>query len=201
MRSPSLEALAAFHESGHAIVAHYLHYKVEHASIERNERSEGRVRLTGDNVSAMAYTLSQLPEIDQYRSRFTAATRERAFDVIIIAVAGMVAERVFAGRKSRLAGTDEIEATLFANVLVGSRRGRRDVIAAAEVECERILVKHDYEVRRVAQVLLAKRRLSGHEVRKIIKQARAVLRSPCGAALSRMLARQRMTERHSATPH
>jgi ATP-dependent Zn protease len=199
MRSPSRDNLAAFHESGHAIAAHYLHHEVEHASIERNERSEGRVRLIGDNVSAMAYTLSQLPEIDQYRSCFTAATRERAFEVVIIAVAGMVAERVFAGRKTRLAGTDEIEATLFANVLFGSRRGRRDVIAAAKIEAERMLVKHDYEVRRVAQVLLTKRRLSGHEVRKIIKQARAVMRSPSGSTLSRMLARQRMTERHRPT--
>jgi hypothetical protein len=110
----------------------------------------------------------------------------------------MVAECVFAGRKSRLAGTDEIEATLFANILTGSRRGRRNVIAAAKIEAELMLVKHDYEVRQVAQVLLAKRRLAGREVRKIIKQAQAVLRSRSGLTLSRMLARQRMTERHSA---
>lgn len=196
-RPDALDTRIAFHEAAHAIAAHYLHHRVEQASIERNERTEGRVHIVGDNVTAMAYEFAQLPEIDEHRDKLIDATRNRAFDLVIIAVAGMVAERLFTGRDSRLAGSDEVEATLNANLLVGSPRGRRDMIAIAKIEAERILVKHYFEVRQLAQALKARRGLSGDEVRKVIKQARAVMRSPSGATLSRMLARQRMTERHS----
>ena len=72
------------------------------------------------------------------------------------------------------------------------------MITTAQIAAERILVEHDFEVRKRAQSLKAKRRLSGDEFRKIIKQARAVMRSPGGATLRRMLARQRMTARQMA---
>jgi ATP-dependent Zn protease len=200
-RSQGFNDRVAYHEAGHAIVGDHLHHQVERASIEPAKtdrgRSEGRVNLLGDNITAMAWQLSMLPEIDLYRSGIIDATRERAFDLVVIAVAGVTAEKIFVGRNGRLEEQvgDQIEATLYANLIVASRRGRRDMLDAAKIEAERILVERDFEVRALAQALKDRRTLSGKEVNAVIKAARARLRSPSGAGLRRMLTRQRMLER------
>jgi len=109
----------------------------------------------------------------------------------------LTAEKIFAGRNGRLEDqvSDQIEATLYANLIVGSAEGRRDMIRAAKIEAERILVERDFEVRALAQALKERRTLSGKEVGAVIKAARARLRSPSGAGLRRMLTRQRMLGR------
>ena len=82
------------------MVGHHLRHHVEEASIERDERTEGRVHLISDNITAMANQFSQLPEIDSYRANLTDDVRERSFDVMIIAVAGVVAERLLLGARA-----------------------------------------------------------------------------------------------------
>jgi hypothetical protein len=107
---------------------------------------------------------------------------------------------LFVGRRSRLTGSDEVEAHLMTNLLVGSSRRRRDLIAGARVVAERILIGHDFEVRQLAAALVARCELTGAEVLAVIEDAKAILRSPNGARIARMAERQRTRSLANSLP-
>lgn len=155
----------AYHEAGHAVMAHDLRQRIKSVSIVVAEESLGRVMssrfVNPDDPDAPLYSES--------RNRFL---RERAAMVLL---AGDVAEHLFNIQLKRDRGADHdwFSADTAISDLAKSRE-EADVYLAWLWERDYAILKQDYQrvaVEALVQALLQRRRIGAKAVHEIIRSA------------------------------
>ena len=147
--APSARESDAFHESGHATVAVLLGVPID--------------------------AIELLPEgsTPSAKFRFGVVRQDQADLVVIVAKTGLLAELVFnPAARSTPRRQDEL-------IAARACRGRLDLLfpapraeymQAAELEALRLVAEHYATIRALAQRLLEKGKLSGHEVTDFVRQ-------------------------------
>lgn len=137
----------AYHEAGHAVVAHFVGAPVMSLSIVPTGIEEGRLfmgkgQLDGDKQLAIGY-------------------------------AGREAELLATGTHSDGCEMDLLTIQLACNVWFVDERDRDEAMESAQEDARNILQKHWPAVEALAQALLAQKRIIGTDVQTIINQAEA----------------------------
>ena len=195
--------ILAYHEGGHALMAHLMGQVAELQKVTIVSRG-----------NALGYTL-HLPEEDRYLH-----TKEELIDWIIVTLAGRAAEEVVFGRVTNGAANDLEKVTEITRSMVfdwgmadtvSSRTMRADNYALSEEtkrlrdseqarltdgayeEALRLLKKHRVPLDRLAAALLDKETLVRDEVATLLEDVEAESRASESVGVPRVVAAQRRT--------
>jgi hypothetical protein len=197
------EMRTCWHEAGHAVAArHLVRRRLVRATVVPGRNADGKpfrgkVSSRPSHLRNVAQNLiADHDVLNIVHPELLDNTRAFAFTRITIAVAGVVAERLFLDLDTRLSGSDKTKAESHAALICRTSTGIRRLLQAAESEAEAILDEHRHVVRALAIALREHRTLSGRRIDHVIAKAladhEALLRSPAGEALVRMRERQRL---------
>ena len=159
--APHSRTAVAYHEAGHAVVAHAHHVRIRAITIRPQDDALGQV--------AVKHPRWFLPELN------SGADRSRvvgyAIDVAVVVFAGPAAERLFTGRHNHLGADFDYQAVgqLAAN-LCGSERQRRAMLRWLRITADEVVaLDHIREgIEAVAQALTERQRLTAGQVREVL---------------------------------
>jgi ATP-dependent Zn protease len=156
-RATAVDAVAtAYHEAGHAVIAHVLGFKVTSVSVGLKNPTIGKCVTERTTVDALA---QMLPE-----SRRLLVERH-----IIWSLAGAMAERVFSGADSDGgAAEDRTGEQRMLHAITQDSVEAQALLSLLEIRAERLVAKWRDGIARVAQYLLMRGRLTGDEIEHIL---------------------------------
>lgn len=149
--------LTAYHEAGHAVMAQLCGQQITEVEIIGDDDHSGSVR-------SLRFLEEEPSEHDP---AIPTAPVERR---LLCIVAGMVAESLAGGRTDWDEGFEDLDtAVRLAMQVVGDCERVLPYLEVAREHAERLLRANWVAVERLADVLVDERRLSGEEVRKLLR--------------------------------
>jgi ATP-dependent Zn protease len=157
--SLSADRLTAYHEAGHAVMAHLCGQRITEVEIVGDDEHSGSVR-------SLRFPAERSSEPDPTTP--TAPLERR----LLCTIAGMVAESIVGGDDRWDEGAEDLElAVRLAMQIVDDCEKVLPFLEAAREHAEDLLRGRWSEVERLASSLMNKRRLTGDEVRCLLNSA------------------------------
>jgi ATP-dependent Zn protease len=160
-RRPSQQTAVAYHEAGHAVVAHAQHVKIRAVTIRPQDDALGQV--------VVKHPRWFLPELNAGSEK--GRVLSYAIDVAVVIFAGPAAERLFTGRHNHVGADFDYQTvgSLAAN-LCGSERQRRAMLRWLRVTADELVASDRIRegIEAVAQSLIKRQRLTSGEVNEVI---------------------------------
>jgi ATP-dependent Zn protease len=153
-------AAAAYHEAGHGVAAHSVGASIGHLSIDPDQTTLGRSECVWSGL-----------KLDARASR-TQQAREVFEKQVLVALGGVVAQRIFTGKYDWHGAEADVRAAH--ELLSGLAQSDNEHAAYFKwllVRAEDSIQLRWKQVDALAQALLTKRNLSGSEVRAIVRSA------------------------------
>jgi ATP-dependent Zn protease len=150
------DTTTAYHEAGHAVVAFFMRHRIEFATIKPTAEYQGLVK--------------SKPRGKLDLDSATPAMRIKLEDVLIMLLAGDIAQRRFAPRSSRNWQTTEDRQTAadLALSICGTGESATAYIAWLTIRARDIVHGRWSLVERVANALLERETISGEDIRTLI---------------------------------
>ena len=152
----------AYHEAGHVVAAYFVRRGFSYISIEPGEDSLG-------HVVYQKFRDSFRPDYDK-----KIKTRLPLEKVIIIGLAGYVAEKIFTGRRGLTEAVDDFQIAFdYASILTGGAEETSAFVKWLLIRTENMLrtPQNWAAVQALAEELLKVKKIKYHRARKIIREA------------------------------